>query len=51
MRRYSLTFERGMPMTFSPGSVGGLLYIAVFSTTIGMSLQTSARAWRPPRMR
>lgn len=36
---YSLIFERGMPMTFSLGSVGGLLYIAVFSTTIGMSLQ------------
>ena len=40
---YSLIFERGMPMTFSPGSIGGLLYIAVFSTT------TSAWACRHQR--
>lgn len=44
---YSLTFERGMPMTFSPGSVGGLLYIAVFSTTIGMSLQNIGQSMAP----
>ncbi len=37
----------GMPMTFSPGSVGGLLYIAVFSTTIGMSLQNIGQSMAP----
>ena len=44
---YSLIFERGMPMTFSLGSVGGLLYIAVFSTTIGMSLQNIGQSMAP----
>ena len=44
---YSLIFERGIPMTFSLGSVGGLLYIAVFSTTIGMSLQNIGQSMAP----
>ena len=34
-------------MTFSLGSVGGLLYIAVFSTTIGMSLQNIGQSMAP----
>ena len=47
---YNRIFERGMPLAFTPGSIGGLLYIAVFSTTIGMSAcKTSARAWPPLR--
>ena len=44
---YTLLFERGVPMTFSTGSVGGLLYLAVFSTTIAMSLQNIGQSMAP----
>ena len=40
-------FERCMPLAFTPGSIGGLLYIAVFSTTIGMSLQNIGQSMAP----
>ena len=44
---YTLLFERGVPMTFSAGSVGGLLYLAVFSTTSAMSLQNIGQSMAP----
>ena len=44
---YNRIFERGMPLAFTPGSIGGLLYIAVFSTTIGMSLQIIGQSMAP----
>lgn len=44
---YSVVFERGMPMEFTLGSVGGLLYIAIFSTTIAMSLQNIGQSMAP----
>lgn len=44
---YNRIFERGMPLAFAPGSIGGLLYIAVFSTTIGMSLQNIGQSMAP----
>lgn len=44
---YALIFERGMPLDFSVGSVGGLLYLAVFSTTIAMSLQNIGQSMAP----
>lgn len=44
---YSVAFERGMPMEFTLGSVGGLLYIAIFSTTIAMSLQNIGQSMAP----
>ena len=44
---YSVIFERGMPMEFTLGSVGGLLYIAIFSTTIAMSLQNIGQSMAP----
>ena len=44
---FTLLFERGVPMTFSAGSVGGLLYLAVFSTTIAMSLQNIGQSMAP----
>ena len=44
---YSLVFERGLPMDFNAGSVGGLLYLAVFSTTIAMSLQNIGQSMAP----
>lgn len=44
---YSLLFERGRPMIFTPGSVGGLLYIAIFSTTVAMSLQNIGQSMAP----
>ena len=44
---YSLLFERGLPMDFNAGSVGGLLYLAVFSTTIAMSLQNIGQSMAP----
>lgn len=43
----SLLFERGRPLLFNAGSVGGLLYIAVFSTTIAMSLQNIGQSMAP----
>ena len=44
---YNRIFERGTPLAFTPGSIGGLLYIAVFSTTIGMSLQNIGQSMAP----
>ena len=44
---YNRIFERGMPLAFTPGSIGGLLYIAIFSTTIGMSLQNIGQSMAP----
>ena len=44
---YNRIFERGMALAFTPGSIGGLLYIAVFSTTIGMSLQNIGQSMAP----
>jgi len=44
---YSLLFERGMEMTIEISTVGGLLYLAVFSTTIAMSLQNIGQSMAP----
>lgn len=44
---YHLVFERGTTLTFDAGSVGGLLYLAIFSTTIAMSLQNIGQSMAP----
>lgn len=44
---YSLLFERHMPMMVTLGTVGGLLYLAVFSTTIAMSMQNIGQSMAP----
>ena len=44
---YSLLFERGMPVTMETSTAGGLLYLAVFSTTIAMSLQNIGQSMAP----
>ena len=44
---YALLFERGQPFDFNAGSVGGLLYLAIFSTTIAMSLQNIGQSMAP----
>ena len=44
---YSLLFERGMPLSIGMGTLGGLLYLAVFSTTIAMSLQNIGQSMAP----
>ena len=44
---YSLIFERGMPVTMEMSTAGGLLYLAVFSTTIAMSLQNIGQSMAP----
>ena len=44
---YYLLFERGLPLSFTPGSIGGLLYLAVFSTTIAMSMQNIGQSMAP----
>lgn len=44
---YALLFERGQPLDFNAGSVGGLLYLAIFSTTIAMSLQNIGQSMAP----
>ena len=44
---YTLLFERGMPLSFNAGSVGGLLYLAIFSTTIAMSMQNIGQSMAP----
>lgn len=44
---YHLLFERGMPVVMSAGSLGGLLYLSVFSTTIAMSLQNIGQSMAP----
>ena len=44
---YSLLFERGAAMQFTGGSVMGLLYLSVLSTTVGMSLQNIGQSMAP----
>ena len=44
---YWLAFERGMPISLNLGTVGGLLYLAVFSTTGAMSLQNIGQSMAP----
>ena len=44
---YTLLFERGMPIVFHMGTVGGLLYLSVFSTTVAMSLQNIGQSMAP----
>ena len=44
---YHLLFEREMPMAFGLGTVGGLMYLSVFSTTIAMSLQNIGQSMAP----
>lgn len=44
---YALLFERNEPLAFNMGSVGGLLYLAIFSTTIAMSLQNIGQSMAP----
>ncbi len=44
---YYLLFERNLPLAFTRGSVGGLLYLAIFSTTIAMSLQNIGQSMAP----
>ena len=44
---YALILERGRPLDFNAGSVGGLLYLAIFSTTIAMSLQNIGQSMAP----
>lgn len=44
---YSLFFERGMPIVIGAGTVGGLLYLSVFSTTVAMSLQNIGQSMAP----
>lgn len=44
---YTLLFERGQPLIFTRSSVGGMLYLAVFSTTIAMSLQNIGQSMAP----
>ena len=44
---YSLLFEHGMPMEIGMSTVGGLLYLAVFSTTVAMSLQNIGQSMAP----
>lgn len=42
-----LLFERGATLSFNRGSVGGLLYLTIFSTTIAMSLQNIGQSMAP----
>ena len=44
---YFLIFERGLPQAFTPTSVGGLLYLTVFSTMGAMSLQNIGQSMAP----
>lgn len=44
---YALCFERHLPLSFTRESVGGLLYLAVFSTTIAMSMQNIGQSMAP----
>ncbi|MBR5302973.1 MAG: EamA family transporter [Clostridia bacterium] len=44
---YALLFEREMPVSMNMGTVGGLLYLSVFSTTIAMSLQNIGQSMAP----
>lgn len=42
-----LLFERSATLSFNRGSVGGLLYLTIFSTTIAMSLQNIGQSMAP----
>jgi len=44
---YHLCFEREMPFSVHAGTVGGMLYLSVFSTTIAMSLQNIGQSMAP----
>ena len=44
---YYMLFERDIPLSFNGGSVGGLLYLSIFSTTIAMSLQNIGQSMAP----
>ena len=44
---YHLLFERGLPMSMHMDTVGSLLYLSVFSTTIAMSLQNIGQSMAP----
>lgn len=44
---YHMIFERNMPFAVGLGTVGGLLYLSVFSTTIAMSLQNIGQSMAP----
>ncbi|MGN0775476.1 MAG: DMT family transporter [Candidatus Ventricola sp.] len=44
---YHLLFEQDMPMSIGLDTVGGLLYLSVFSTTIAMSLQNIGQSMAP----
>ena len=44
---YTLIFERGMPVVMGMDTVGGLLYLSVFSTTVAMSLQNIGQSMAP----
>ena len=44
---YSLLFERGMQIYMDMDTMGGLLYLSVFSTTVAMSLQNIGQSMAP----
>ena len=44
---YHRLFEQDMPMSIGLDTVGGLLYLSVFSTTIAMSLQNIGQSMAP----
>jgi len=44
---YYLLFERHLPLSFNRESIGGLLYLAVFSTTGAMSMQNIGQSMAP----
>ena len=44
---YHLLFERGMPFVLDRGTMGSLLYLIVFSTTIAMTLQNIGQSMAP----
>lgn len=44
---YAMIFERGMPLEITLSTAGGLLYLAVFSTTVAMSLQNIGQSMAP----
>ena len=44
---YHLLSERGLPMSLHMDTVGSLLYLSVFSTTVAMSLQNIGQSMAP----
>lgn len=44
---YHLLFERGLTMSLHMDTVGSLLYLSVFSTTVAMSLQNIGQSMAP----